>query len=171
MSNGEVESDELDDGDDSSGLVKCSAHVKLGWAPNTNVTGTTRKNQKASLKSVDVPVMFRKAKGKAVVFTAKVVGIIDDEHGQPIEVVVSEYSLFMNGTTGKLELKSSDKDVSHVPPKFVAELLSKPGHKSVSNSDDEDDEEDDEDDEDDGDDDEDEDLDEEFEEADDDDED
>lgn len=156
MSNGEPDAEEVEDGDDSNGVARCSAHVKLNWAPTTNVTGTTRKNQKASLKSVDVPVMFRKAKGKAPVFTARVVGIIEDEDGVPHEVVVSEYSLFMNGTTGKLELKSFDKDVSHVPPKFVEALVARPGQVRVAGAS-EDDDEDEEDDDDD-------DLDEEFEE-------
>jgi hypothetical protein len=148
MSNGDIESDDIDDSDSNNRTTRCSAQVKLSWAPATNVTGTTRKNQKASLKSVDVPVMFRKAKGKAPVFTAKVVGIIESDDGSLIEVPVSEYSLFMNGTTGRLELKSFDKDenVSHVPPKFVAELIARPGQNLAdSNSDENEDDYDDDD--------------------------
>ncbi len=160
MSNGEPDADDLEDNDDSS-VVKCSAHVKLNWAPTLHVTGTTRKNQTSSLKALDVPVMFRKAKGKAPVFTAHVVGIIEDEHGIPHEVVVSEYALFMNGTTGKLELKSLDKDINHVPPKFVEALVARPGQIRVASADVEEEEEDDDDDDD-------EELDEEFDEEDDD---
>jgi len=96
----------------------------LTFPPQIFGQAKTRKNQNASIKRADIPIIFRKSRGSVVVAHIDlVIDTIDpDPDKAPNRQVAQQYVLIIRGHNGQLALKQVDRTASTVEPLFLTQL-------------------------------------------------
>lgn len=100
--------------------------LQVTFPPRIYGRGRTAKNQVATVKRMDVPLAFRRAKGRISAMFLDVVIDAYDASGNSKRRVLHQYVLTIQGSDGKLLLKPLDNKVASVEPEFAGALLLRP---------------------------------------------
>lgn len=122
---------------------QCIPKIHIRFPPNVFAEAASKRNQQTIVKHADVPLQFKRAKGKSTAMLIDVVGDVIGPSGTVTRRVIHQYVLTARGSDGQLTLRPLDAKVPQVPPAFVSDLLRFPLNKTNAETDDEDEDDDD----------------------------
>lgn len=100
-----------------------AAKLQVRFPPGMFAKGVTNKRKRTIVKQTDIPLAFRRSKGRVIAcFVDVVVDVVED--GKATRKVLHQYILSVKGSDGQLILRPLETKIVAVTPAFAVGALS-----------------------------------------------
>ena len=100
-----------------------AAKLQVKFPPGMFAKGVTNKRKRTIIQQTDIPLAFRRSKGRVIAcFVDVVVDVVED--GRTVRRTLHQYILSVKGSDGQLLLRPLETKIVTVPPAFAVNALS-----------------------------------------------